>query len=398
MAILWKLVALVALVAALAYVAHSTQRLAVRTRGAWEVAYVPGVAEMQWTAPSSLRHTCEVFASESYERHQTAALRRAMDIWRDGGRSLARTHVVRGDVLSQLVYCPLGSGLAARGGGPGCRVEVIEPLTGTARHPFADVGCSRRRTAAPGLHGPAELMRASIFNISHLVLGSRCTSSSAAQGNGGPARESTSAAPADVHGGRSLLFDAGCTVWGTGRSPWQSSTPPVLTPDQLSGSALGPSMPLFNDLYATRCIHMDEIHGWEARRYPEERWWRDVPSDVKPRVHFYNVPIALGGGVGVDPLQRIAATARPEDFVVFKLDIDTFHLERAFVDEMLTNKLGTNATLLIDEFLFEYHFATPDEPELHTFWPRKTRGGSLRDAVRLMTELRRRGVRSHFWI
>jgi hypothetical protein len=38
------------------------------------------------------------------------------------------------------------------------------------------------------------------------------------------------------------------------------------------------------------------------------------------------VPIAPGGAS--DPLLLIGQVARPEDFVVFKLDIDTFEVER----------------------------------------------------------------------
>jgi hypothetical protein len=53
---------------------------------------------------------------------------------------------------------------------------------------------------------------------------------------------------------------------------------------------------------------------------------------------------------------------------------------------------------LIDEFFFEYHFSTPREPQLHTFWSQNSRGGSIDDALSLMYDLRAMGVRSHFWI
>jgi hypothetical protein len=43
-------------------------------------------------------------------------------------------------------------------------------------------------------------------------------------------------------------------------------------------------------------------------------------------MHFYNVPIAPG--TDADPLLTIGQVAQPEDFVVFKLDIDTFNVER----------------------------------------------------------------------
>lgn len=68
------------------------------------------------------------------------------------------------------------------------------------------------------------------------------------------------------------------------------------------------------------------------------------------------------------------------------------------VEELRTNARKTNASLLIDEFFFEYHFRTPKEPALHTYWPSRTRGGSIDDAVALMYELRAQGIRAHFWI
>ena len=42
-------------------------------------------------------------------------------------------------------------------------------------------------------------------------------------------------------------------------------------------------------------------------------------------MHFYNVPIAPG--TDADPLLTIGQVARQDDFVVFKLDIDTYNVE-----------------------------------------------------------------------
>ncbi|KAJ1621084.1 hypothetical protein T492DRAFT_1073184 [Pavlovales sp. CCMP2436] len=144
---------------------------------------------------------------------------------------------------------------------------------------------------------------------------------------------------------------------------------------KLDGSALGPSMPLFAKLYKERCID----------RY------------IYIYIYFYNVPISGAGGAA-DVLLTIGQVARPEIFVVLKLDIDTFDVERQVVEELRTNARGTNASLLVDEFFFEYHFATPNEPNLHTYWPRRTRGGTVDDALSLMHELRAKGTRAHFWI
>jgi len=122
-----------------------------------------------------------------------------------------------------------------------------------------------------------------------------------------------------------------------------------------------------------------------------------VPPDVRTKLHFYNVPISADGGPA-DPLLAIGLAAKVEDFVVLKLDIDTYDVERAVMEEIRTNARRTNASLLIDELFFEYHFLTPAEPTLMRFWPGRTRGGSIDDAMSLMRELREKGVRTHFWI
>lgn len=325
----------------------------VRQRGQWEVAYFPGRAEEPWTTLAFLNRTCRFFSRPEYARVQHEALSEAARHWTQP-EDLARTTVERGAVLSQIAYCPLGSGRAAQGGGHGCRVEYIEPLGGTGRHPFADVYCDKLALSLGHrmerkVKNAVALMRKSRYNISHLILGSRC---------GGKGAVS-------IHSGRNVLIDAGCSVWGGSR--WQNErvvTPAgVINPPALSGSGLGPSMPLFYDLFSTRCAIMDEIHGFEARPFDATEWYSHVPASIQPRVHFHNVPISADDQQkDTDPLRLIAKVASVDDFVVFKLDIDMFTLERAVVDEIITNRRGTNASLLIDEVLFEYHFATPKEP------------------------------------
>ena len=61
-----------------------------------------------------------------------------------------------------------------------------------------------------------------------------------------------------------------------------------------SASNTGPSLPLFFQMYEKRCIEFDELHGWEAKPYSRKDWWRHVPSAMRGRVHFYNVPIREG--------------------------------------------------------------------------------------------------------
>ena len=89
--------------------------------------------------------------------------------------------------------------------------------------------------------------------------------------------------------------------------------------------------------------------------------------------------------------------ATPADFVAIKVDID--HGPEI---EIVRSIARTPALAsLVDELFFEYHF---DFDKVATGWGDPTDpsfvGGqhNVDDALRLMHDLRRVGIRSHFWI
>ena len=110
--------------------------------------------------------------------------------------------------------------------------------------------------------------------------------------------------------------------------------------------ATGPSITIFRRLFKYNCIEFDHVYAWEKRLYP--KWWDRVPEAEKPHVTFYNEPVNMSDA---SALGVLAQTARPEDFVVFKLDIDYPPLEREIIDAFL-NRPGLAA--LVDELFFEY--------------------------------------------
>jgi len=424
-------------------------------RGDVYFTYVPGRAELPWLSglgggQQLDGRTCDVAAEPTLILRQRHALRLADEL-RANPHTAPATEANPRSPLSHMVYCPPGSTRSDQSGSQqhGCRVEPIEPLHAFGRHPFAEVGCKLHERSPPALEAEED-----IFNIDFLILASRCADSQGAKfkdraGYNNPAYRSAAAfktvsgrsngggsggggvghggweqasgvlaglapslfgaaneralleqqQPVQVHTGKNYFFDAGCSVYARPTSS-RASKSMMGAQDgkgKLGGSALGPSMPLFAKLYKERCIDFDGIWGWEARPFQAEKWWDKVPTEVRHKLHFYNVPISGAGGAA-DVLLTIGQVARPEDFVVLKLDIDTFEVERQVVEELRTNARGTNASLLVDEFFFEYHFATPNEPTLHTYWPKRTRGGTVDDALSLMHELRAKGIRAHFWI
>lgn len=371
------------------------QSAGARPPAAFDVTYEPAAAERKWLVGQLERgrwvHATPVegrICRTANAREQIAQQKTAL---RAADAAFAHEDVVRtaSDALSRLTICQPGP---SRGGGSGdappCDIEPIEPLSGVARHPLVEIGC--------GLRANTGVMNVSKYNLTHLVFASRCPR----KGSGVvprvrfPQAAMSSGPPAP----RALLFDAGCgSTFAAG--PLTSDTAPLR-----DGPTPPLSLPLFARMYEAQCIRFDELHGWEADPADKAFWWQGVPHELRPRVHFHNVPVVPGDPT-TDVLLHIVRTARPEDFVVLKIDIDNFKVEYDLVSEIRTNRRGTNVSALIDEFFFEYHFRVRKEMpvkgyrSIMPFWRvLGKRGHSVDDALALMREFRQLGIRSHFWV
>ena len=150
-----------------------------------------------------------------------------------------------------------------------------------------------------------------------------------------------------------------------------------------SQKAMGPSIPLIRRLYSNNCIEFDHIWAWEAIKMPS--WYDRVPPADRPKITFFNEPVNTSDSSAFGVLR---ATARREDFVVVKLDIDT-----PAVENELVRRLVGDPTLaaLVDEFFFEVHLADNIASD-------GAMVASGLQALRLMSDLRHMGVRAHFWV
>ena len=104
-------------------------------------------------------------------------------------------------------------------------------------------------------------------------------------------------------------------------------------------------------------------------------------------------------------LRKLKATARKEDFVALKVDIDGGP-ELAIV-EAIANR--PELAELVDEIFFEYHFyfdgitgpgwliRRPGVRGRRSKFAIET-NATVDDALGLMARLRARGIRSHFWV
>ena len=117
-----------------------------------------------------------------------------------------------------------------------------------------------------------------------------------------------------------------------------------------------------------------------------QKWWRKVPQHKHEKIQFFNHP------VNSKQVSDQLVGLQPSDFVAVKLDID--HTET----EMEIIKVLEENAHLIDELFFEYHYYFDGK---HFGWginQHKKPYHNATSAISLMTRLRKKGIRSHFWI
>ena len=275
--------------------------------------------------------------------------------------------------------------------GDGCE-EVIEPLVGNGRHPLAwPWPCSLgKEIREAGRRYDQRWSRSKPYlkyATDHLLLANRCPGAALqcrpGKRSGGAAGTIMSKRPPP----RNLYYDLGCAMFGQMLKPGASSKVAV---------GMGPSIPLFHDMFRRNCIAFDATWAWEAKRFDPAKWWKHVPEDMKPRLTFYNEPVNLTDASFLGVLE---STARVEDYVVVKLDIDTPWLEKAILEQLLERP---RLARLVDELFFEFHFLVDDRPACpgeSTCWRHKGLApDTVHEALSFMQRLRQHGIRAHFWV
>jgi len=162
-------------------------------------------------------------------------------------------------------------------------------------------------------------------------------------------------------------------------------------------SSYSSSLVWLNCIYMQHNISFDRIFGWESSPLEPTAFWDEVPKQIRAKYHFYNAPMSSNITHGNSPLRIIKQLAKSEDFVSFKLDIDSPLVEVPTVLQLLENP---TLSALVDEFFFELHFQCGIMAGCG--WG-KTPGVvdglnmSRTSAMELFRDLRKLGIRSHFW-
>lgn len=174
---------------------------------------------------------------------------------------------------------------------------------------------------------------------------------------------------------RAFLFDAGATVAGV-KSTTDSK--------DWSGTEW------IYKWYEDRGIVFDEVHAWEPTK--QEVDLNALPAGLAKVLHFNNVGITSDPNSRHNPVALIRKLCKPEDIVVFKLDIDNA-MEMQVMKQLLTSDEMMG---LVDEFYFEHHVHNP-LMRMHGLGGIGTKATNLKSWYNMAIPARRKGLRMHFW-
>lgn len=237
-------------------------------------------------------------------------------------------------------------------------IEWIEPITIHGRHPFALNNCPLMKFPENNDTNVNVNQGVALINVDHILL----QSGQLQQDNDRIGKRRN----------KHVLFDAGSSTFDS-------------------------SLAFFVCSYSQRKLSFNSIYAWEKTLLNPLKYWESVPSNWKPFINFFNVPISSASNHSDNPLVHISRF-HPDDFIAFKLDIDHPAIETEIAQKLLLDSQISN---LVDEFFFELHFRC--EIMMYCGWgdkiPRAISGLQL-DRVSAMTffvNLRKRGIRSHLW-
>jgi hypothetical protein len=147
-------------------------------------------------------------------------------------------------------------------------------------------------------------------------------------------------------------------------------------------------------LYHQFGIQFDHVYAYEMTPFTpnqtEKLFTNLIPEHWQMSYHWINAGVDSTVNANLNPFTMIKNHFVPEDLVVVKLDIDTPWVELPLARQLLNDPI---LHTLVDQFYFEYHVKLKELDN----WGDNTEG-SIYDAIHLMTQLREKGMASHFWV
>ncbi|KAL3417479.1 hypothetical protein PVAG01_10489 [Phlyctema vagabunda] len=151
----------------------------------------------------------------------------------------------------------------------------------------------------------------------------------------------------------------------------------------------------FYEMYHTRGQKFDRFIAVEVEVLNATTAYNQIPDDLVGIYTLMNTPLTMNEDK-LNTVEMIKRIVRPEDFFVFKLDIDNTPIEEPLVENLLLDdpKNG-GASALIDELMFEHHVNF--YPMNYAWHGKFKKHRDLLFSYNLFRNLRRKGIRSHSW-
>ena len=139
-------------------------------------------------------------------------------------------------------------------------------------------------------------------------------------------------------------------------------------------------------------LTFDWVVSYESEKYDPGEIYRTVPADVLPHYLYYNQGVAEDPAGKWNPWRMLRGMgARPEDYVVVKLDANPPDIENGLLEQVMKDP---GLLALIDEMFYEHRVNTKP---MWPYWHTETSRAILADSYRNFALLRSKGVRMHSW-
>lgn len=136
----------------------------------------------------------------------------------------------------------------------------------------------------------------------------------------------------------------------------------------------------------------DWIVSFEYDKIDPETIYSSVPADILPHYVYFDRPVEKNPDGKWNPWRILRGMgARPEDYVVVKIDIDTPEIENPLIDQIAADY---GLQRLVDELFIEHHV---NIKIMNGWWGTGNSQLTIKDTYQKFTNLRSKGVRMHAW-
>lgn len=346
---------------------ESTQAVAPGSSCQWEFShYESSPYELEWmaTVGEAQKHICQtvkepkhVEASEQIVRRVKSLVGLEADI-----KFLTRDSMLPAEphasdeYMSKMHYSRVCYDVASQEFRPasGVGVQLIEPLWGMLRDPF-DIFCGDDRLSMEGWENAGAQSKQHIMPQGYAPYFYDTEAESVETANqqwrpqGLPPWHSTFTPEYDPELGTvytkpvNIHLDLGSSYF-MGWSMYQQ--------DAVNPAASGQ---WFYDHYHARGQKFDRFIAVEVEELNDTLAYSQIPTDLVGKYSLVNVGLTMDDDDKLNTIDMIKRIVRPNDFFVFKLDIDSAPIEMPIIESLLADdpKNG-GASALIDELMFEH--------------------------------------------